>query len=105
MNWRKPVLSAALIVFGIVFGVSEDPIPNTPAGKTLQAWLEAFNSGDRARMVAYVNTIDHQQNVDNMVSFRSVTGGFDLLAIESSNPFHIRFTVAGEGVAKPRRIG
>lgn len=91
MNWRKPVLSATLIVFGMGLGISEVPIPNTPAGKTLQAWLEAFNSGDRAKMVAYVKTIDHQQNVDNMVSFRSVTGGFGLLAIESSNPLHIRF--------------
>jgi hypothetical protein len=91
MNWRKPVLSAILIVFGMGLGISEVPIPNTPAGKTLQAWLEAFNSGDRAKMVAYVKTIDHQQNVDNMVSFRSVTGGFGLLAIESSNPLHIRF--------------
>ena len=91
MNWRKPVLSATLIVFGIGLGISAVPIPNTPAVKTLQAWLEAFNSGDRAKMVAYVKTFDHQQNVDNMVSFRSVTGGFDLLAIESSNPLHIRF--------------
>src|SRR5947207_13062276 len=25
-------------------------IPDTPAGHTLQAWLDAFNSGDRARL-------------------------------------------------------
>jgi len=29
-------------------------VPDTPAGHALQAWLEAFNSGDRARMQAYV---------------------------------------------------
>jgi len=33
---------------------AQTPIPSTPAGQTLQAWLTAFNSGDRALVDAYV---------------------------------------------------
>jgi len=68
-------------------------IPDTPAGRTLQAWLDAFNSGDRARVEAYVKTIDPNQSVDGMLSFHSGTGGFDLLSIEGSQPLQIRFRV------------
>ena len=68
-------------------------IPNTPAGNTLQAWLEAFNSGDRGKIENYIKTIDHQQSADGMMNFRSMTGGFDLISIDSSEPLHIRFRV------------
>ena len=30
-------------------------IPDTPAGHTFQAWLDAFNSGDRARIQEYIS--------------------------------------------------
>ncbi len=36
-------------------------IPSTPAGQTLQAWLTAFNSGDRAQMDAYCPQIRPQR--------------------------------------------
>jgi hypothetical protein len=68
-------------------------IPDTPAGRTLKAWLDAFNSADRAKVEAYVKTIDPSQSVDGMLSFHSGTGGFDLLSIEGSEPLHIRFRV------------
>jgi len=70
-------------------------VPDTPAGHTLQAWLDAFNSSDRAKVEAYVKTLDPTQSVDGILSFRSQTGGFDLLSIESSEPLHIRFLVKG----------
>jgi hypothetical protein len=31
-------------------------IPDTPAGHTLKAWLDAFNSGDRATEEKYLKT-------------------------------------------------
>lgn len=76
-----------------VSGYSQISIPATPAGQTLRAWLEAFNSGDRETIDAYVKTIDKENSVDGMVGFREQTGGFDLLSIESSEPLHIRFRV------------
>ena len=67
--------------------------PDTPAGRTLRTWLEAFNSGDRAKLEAYVKNVDHSESVDGMIGFHSQSGGFDLVSIISSEPLHIRFTV------------
>lgn len=74
-------------------GLAQTSIPDTPAGHTLQAWLDAFNSGDRARIETYVKTVDKSESVDGMVSFHNQTGGFELQSIESSEPLHIRFRV------------
>lgn len=78
-------------------GLAQTSIPDTPAGHTLQAWLDAFNSGDRARIETYVKTVDKSESVDGMVSFRNQTGGFELQSIESSEPLHIRFRVKENG--------
>src|SRR5216683_4230887 len=58
-----------LVVVGS--GLAQANIPDTPAGHTLQAWLDAFNSGDRAKIQTYVNTVDRSQSVDGMISFRN----------------------------------
>lgn len=72
-------------------------VPDTPAGHTLQAWLDAFDSNDRVKIEAYVTTIDKKQSVDGLMSFRSQTGGMDLLSIVSSEPLRIRFRVKDRG--------
>ncbi|HEY4047009.1 MAG TPA: hypothetical protein VGM27_09090 [Acidobacteriaceae bacterium] len=59
----------------------------------VQAWLDAFNRADRAKIETYTKTIDHNQSVDGMLRFRNGTGGLDLVSIESSEPLHIRFRV------------
>jgi len=68
-------------------------IPDTPAGHTLQAWLDAFNSGDRARIQAYQVKYQPTMPVDEMVAFRDQTGGFELLGIDKSERLHIEFRV------------
>ena len=78
-------------------GFAQPAIPDTPAGQTLKAWLDAFNSGDRSKIEAYIKTIDPSQSVDGMLSFRNQTGGLELLSIESSEPMHIRFRVKEKG--------
>src|SRR5271154_41953 len=90
------ILSLLLLV-GTEPGMAQVAVPDTPAGHTLQAWLDAFNSGDRAKIETYVKTVDHSQPVDGMVAFRNQTGGFELLSIESSEPLHIRFRVKEKG--------
>jgi hypothetical protein len=68
-------------------------IPDTPAGHTLKAWLDAFNSGDRARIQAYVAKYEPTRSADQTLSFREQTGGFELLGIDSSDRLHIEFRV------------
>ncbi|HVH11076.1 MAG TPA: hypothetical protein VM736_14865, partial [Gemmatimonadales bacterium] len=58
---------------------SQSPvIPDTPAGHTLQAWLDAFNSGDRARIQAYDTKYEptkSRDETDETVAFRNFIGG------------------------------
>jgi retinol-binding protein 3 len=68
-------------------------IPNTVAGRVLRTWLDAFNSSDTARMAAYYRQYQPDQDGDAEAAFRRMTGGFDLLTIERSEPYHIEFTV------------
>ena len=87
----------AFLLVAVGCGFAQATAPDTPAGHTLQAWLDAFNSGDRAKIETYVKTVDRSESVDGMISFRTQTGGFELLSIESSEPLHIRFRVKERG--------
>ncbi len=61
-----------LLLVGVGSGLAQTAtVPDTPAGHTLQAWLDAFNSGDRARIETYVKSIDQKQSVDGMLGFRN----------------------------------
>jgi len=67
-------------------------IPDTPAGRTLSEFLDAYNSGDSARIDAFVNT--YKPDIEfGLKEFREQTGGFDLLAIEKSEKTRIAFRV------------
>jgi len=75
------------------FAAAQVTVPDTPAGHTLQAWLTAFNSADRAQLDNYVKTIDHNESADGLMAFRNQTGGFDLLSADSIDSLHVRFRV------------
>jgi Peptidase family S41/N-terminal domain of Peptidase_S41 in eukaryotic IRBP len=74
-------------------------IPDTPASSVLRAWLDAFNSGDTARMRSYYEHYQPDRSLPTEVSFRERTGGFDVLSIERSEPRHIEFTARERGSA------
>jgi len=68
-------------------------IPKTPAGDAFRAWLDAFNSGDTARLGEYFRRFQPEMSADDEIGFRVQSGGFDLLTIERSEPRHLEFTV------------
>src|SRR5438309_9140589 len=72
---------------------AQPAIPDTPAGRTFKAWLETFNSGDRAQLDAYAHKYDPGKPVDQEMHFRGMTGGFDLLQIVKSEPLRLEFLV------------
>lgn len=67
-------------------------IPETAAGRTLAAWLDAFNSGDVTRMYEFVDRYKDPMG-RRIANVREETGGFDLVAIETSQPRSITFVV------------
>jgi peptidase S41-like protein len=89
------MLHRSILIFwlGLGFVFAQVKVPETPAGRALQAWLDAFNSGDPSKIDAYIKKFDPKQSVEFMTSFRNQTGGFDLLGIESSEPLLIKFRV------------
>jgi hypothetical protein len=86
-----------LTLFTALCASAQPTFPDTPAGRTAKAWLEAFNSGDRARIEAYIQKFDPSRPIENQMTFRNQTGGFDLLSIEKSEPAHIEFRVKEKG--------
>ena len=70
-----------------------DAIPATPAGTTLRAWLDAFNSGDAAKLEAYVARYKGDESAEELATFRKQTGGFDLVAILESDAKALKFHV------------
>lgn len=96
----KLLLRGILLLFvGMECAMAQPRVPNTPAGLTLQTWLGAFNSGNRARMERYIATVDPRQNLNGMIFFRGSTGGFDLLSIVRSDPLNIWFVVKEKNTA------
>lgn len=82
-----------LLALGVGCAMAQTRIPDTPAGRTLGIWLDAFNSGDRDRMAHFLETVDPGWSLDGMSAFRSSTGGFVLLSIERGDPLHVWFLV------------
>jgi hypothetical protein len=70
-------------------------IANTPAGHALAAWLDAFNSGDRGKIDAFLKTYSPKAAESALTSpqFRGRSGGVDLVAITRSERLVIAFQV------------
>ena len=61
--------------------------PTAPPAEALaRAYLDAFNSGDRATLKAFFekNRPSKVEHVDDELRFRSMTGGFDLKQVQTS---------------------
>lgn len=58
--------------------------PDTPPGLAFSAWLQAFNSGDRAKVAVYLDKYEpkHKERMEMMLDLRGQTGGFDVVKIE-----------------------
>lgn len=79
-----------LLVLCLSTASAQQPaIPDTPAGRTLEAFLTAFNSGDSGQIAAYVKTYEPTRTVGQLLFFRAQSGGFDLKQILGSQPTHL----------------
>ena len=82
---------AVLLAVLPVLSLADVSVPETPAGHALAAWLDAFNSGDRARKESFNKTYAWETNLDSDMRWRAETGGYDLLAIYTNDQTHILF--------------
>ena len=84
---------AALLALLPALSLAEASVPNTPPGRALSAWLEAFNSGDRARAESFDKTYAWGTNLDDLAGWIAETGGYDLLDIYANDQTTIFFRV------------
>ncbi len=68
-------------------------LPDTPIGKLIRDWLDAFASGDTNQILGYYRKYDPTRIEDGSVNFRLGSGGFELLSVERAEPRHIELVV------------
>lgn len=93
---------AAILALSIGWACAQVRIPDTPAGQTLRAWLDAFNSGEPARVDKFEQRYASKRNTDLTMDFRDRTGRLELLSVEKADRTHLEFRVkqlAGSRIA------
>jgi pimeloyl-ACP methyl ester carboxylesterase len=68
-------------------------LPDTPAGFTLRAWLDVFNSGDSARIDVFDRQYQPDLSPADTRRLRERTGGLDLISLLRSEPRQVAFLV------------
>jgi D-alanyl-D-alanine carboxypeptidase len=85
-------LLVAVLSLGQAMAGASPELPSTPAGKVLAGYLEALNSGNKDKLETFIKAHrpDRPDALDRMLDLRWNTGGFDLYAVESSQPLNIQ---------------
>ena len=93
----KTALPALALVLAPLCAHAEVSVPDTPAGHTLQAFLDAFDSGNHDRICRLCEGIRPENAPERLTTFSSQTGGFTLTSIVHSTPDRLTFLVHGRG--------
>jgi retinol-binding protein 3 len=94
--------AGVLLVLSFSVASAQGPtIPDTPAGRTLKAFLTAFNSGDSSQIAAYIRTYEPVRTVAELMSLRATTGGFEVKRIAESQRVHLDALLAGRSDTAP----
>jgi D-alanyl-D-alanine carboxypeptidase len=93
-------LTLLLSLAALLAGAACAQIPDTPAGTQFSAWLNAFNSGDRAAMQQFFDKSMTFGRLDQDMGIRSRTGGFDVKKVEESSDTRIVVLAQERGSGK-----
>jgi len=87
MRIRTLAVVVALLVSSLL-APAQSPFPDTPAARQFKGWLDAFNGGDRATLLQFLerNFPGNGSRIDAELEFRNRTGGFDFKKVETSTP-------------------
>jgi D-alanyl-D-alanine carboxypeptidase len=80
----KTLAAVALLAFASSAHALE--IPDTPAGHALAMWVNAVNSGDEAKVQAYVDKYHRKSTAKDYVYLHQALGDLTLLKIEKNEP-------------------
>ena len=74
-------------------GSAKVELPGTLAGRTVAEWLDAWNSGDSVKLGEYYKKWHLQRSLAAQMERRRMTGAFDVVSIERSEPRLLEFVV------------
>jgi D-alanyl-D-alanine carboxypeptidase len=80
----------AFLLVGSLLHAQAPAIAPLAAEQRAKGWLDAFNSGDREKIKAFLQTYRPRdvERLDGEMRFYTMTGGFDLEKVEESTPTH-----------------
>lgn len=95
---KLKLLAFTFLAASLLGPASQSQFPDTPAAHQFAAWLEAFNSGDRGKLLEFLqkNNPPRVADIDGELGFRRMTGGFEFKKAEESTA--TKFT----GIVKER---
>ena len=76
---------AAIIASTAIFAHAAE-IPDTPAGHALAMWIGAMNSGDAAKLQAYIDKYHRKGTPQGWLQLRHVVGDLSILKLEKNEP-------------------
>lgn len=86
---RGLIALAWTAALGLATSAAAAALPDTAAGKVLQARLQAFASGSAEQLAQYSARHEQDLDVERELAFYRDTGGFDVLKVERSEPYAI----------------
>lgn len=89
----RRTLSAALLVLVPALALAGAAIPDTPAGRAFGAWLDALNSGERARAEQFLAAHPSWFAPEDIEKWRADVGGYDLLEVYPDTATNVYFRV------------
>src|ERR1700733_1243975 len=96
-DMRRIVAALAVLIAASSFANAAE-IPDTPAGHVLAAWIGAVNSGDTAKLQAFIDTYHRKSTPQGWLDLRQVTGDLSVLKLEKNEPNDI-VAIVGESLA------
>jgi hypothetical protein len=73
--------------------------PDTPSGRVLDAWLDAFNSDDGTRVDGFIKAHAPSWNPNRTARWRAETGPYELLEVYSNDKSNVFFRVKAQATA------
>jgi len=89
----RQVFALAFLLLARLPAAAQPVIPDTPMGKVLSDYLDAFNSGDAGRIEAFNNAYHFDMKPADQLGFYRQSGGFAFKKVENSDATSINALV------------
>src|ERR1700733_11969420 len=94
----KRIIAAMTVLVAAASLANAAEIPDTPAGHALSMWITAVNSGDAAKLQAYIDRYHRKSTPQVWLGLRQVTGDLSVLKLNKNEPNDI-IAIVGESQA------